>query len=147
MAHAAPRPRIMPRQRPDRIRVFSERAHAVAKLAVPVALGLVYGYWAAANRRYGGPVTGWNILFGFLTALAFAALCMALLSIGPKLRREVHAVLWGAFSGAAVGFLVSQSNMSVMRSTGLGVAAAAGVFAFLFYRYYTHEDAQGHRIE
>lgn len=147
MAHAAPRPQIMPGQRPDRIRVFSERAHAVAKLAGPVVLGLVYGCWAATNQRHGGPLTGWNILFGFLTALVFAVLCITLLNVAPKLRREVHAVLWGAFSGAAVGFLVNQSNMSVMRSTALGLVVAAGVFAFLFYRYYTHEDAQGHRIE
>lgn len=147
MAHAAPRPQIMPGQQPGGIRVFSERAHAAAKLAVPVVLGLIYGYWAAANQRYGGPVTGWNILFGFLTALAFAVLCVALLSVASKLRREVHAVLWGAFSGAAVGFLVNQSHTSVLRSAALGVAVAASVFVSLFYRYYTHEDAQGHLIE
>ncbi|MCP3769438.1 hypothetical protein [Streptomyces sp. MAR25Y5] len=147
MAHAAPRPQIMPGRRPGGPPVFSERAHAVAKLAVPVVLGLVYGLWAATNRRYGGPLTGWNVLFGFLTALVFAVLCIALLSVGPKLRREVHAVAWGAFSGAAIGFLVSQSPMSVMESAAVGVAVAAGVFAFLFYRYYTHEDAQGHRTE
>ncbi|MEU3147790.1 MULTISPECIES: hypothetical protein [unclassified Streptomyces] len=146
MAHAAPRPRITSR-RPGGIRVLSERTHAAARLVVPVVLGLVYGYWAAANRREGGPLTGWNILFGLLTALAFAVLCMALLSIAPRLRREEHAVLWGAFSGAAVGFLVSQADTSVLRSTALGLAVAAGVFAFLFYRYYTHEDAEGHRIE
>ncbi|MGY0068408.1 hypothetical protein ACWZEH_16660 [Streptomyces sp. QTS137] len=146
MAHAAPRARIASR-RPGGIRVFSERAHAGAKLAVPVVLGLVYGYWAAANRREGGPLTGWNILFGLLTALAFAVLCVALSSIAPRLRREEHAVLWGAFSGVAVGFLVNQADMSVLRSTVLGLVVAAGVFAFLFYRYYTHEDAQGHPIE
>ncbi|WAX79193.1 hypothetical protein [Streptomyces sp. KMM 9044] len=146
MAHAAPRPRIASR-RPGGIRVFGERAHARAKLAVPVAIGLVYGYWAAANRREGGPLTGWNILFGLLTALAFAVLCMALLSVAPRLRREEHAVLWGAFCGAAVGFLVNQADTSVLRSAALGLAVAAGVFAFLFYRYYTHEDAQGRPIE
>ncbi|GAB2832638.1 hypothetical protein GCM10027073_71400 [Streptomyces chlorus] len=147
MTHAAPRTQLMPRRRPDRIRVFSERAHVVGKLAVPVVLGLVYGYWVAANRRDGGPITGWNLLFGFLTALVFAVLCMALLSVAPKLRREVHAVLWGAFSGAAVSFLFNQTGLSTLQSTGLGLAVAAGVFVFLFYRYYTHEDAQGHRIE
>lgn len=146
MAHAAPRPRTVSR-RPGTIRVFSDRTRSVAKLAVPVVLGLVYGYWAAANARYGGPITGWNLLFGFLTALVFAVLCAALLNIAPKLRREVHAVLWAAFSGIAIGFLVNQSHTSVLRSTVLGLATAAAVFAFLFYRYYTHEDAKGHRIE
>lgn len=146
MAHAAPRPRIASR-RPGGIRVFSERAHAGAKLAVPVGLGLLYGYWAAANRRDGGPLTGWNILFGFLTALVFAVLCMTLLGAAPRLRREKHAVLWGAFTGAAIAFLVNQSNASVLQSTALGLAVAAGVFAFLFYRYYTHEDTQGRPIK
>lgn len=146
MAHAAPRPRTVS-GRPGTIRVLSDRTHRVAKLAVPVALGLVYGYWAAANARYGGPITGWNLLFGFLTALVFAVLYGVLLNVAPKLRREVHAVLWGAFSGIAVGFLVNQSHTSVLRSAALGVATAAVVFAFLFYRYYTHEDAKGHRIE
>ncbi|GAB2470315.1 hypothetical protein [Streptomyces incanus] len=147
MTHAAPRTQLMPGRQPDRTRFFGERAHVVGKLAVSVVLGLVYGYWAAANRRDGGPITGWNLLFGFLSALVFAVLCMALLSVAPKLRREVHAVLWGAFSGAAVGFLFNQTNLSVLQSTGLGLAIAAGVFVSMFYRYYTHEDAQGHHIE
>lgn len=146
MSHAAPGPRTAS-GRPGTIRLFSDRTHGVARLAVPVVLGLVYGYWAAANARYGGPITGGNILFGFVTALVFAVLCAVLLSVAPKLRREVHAALWGAFSGIAVGFLVNQSGTSVLRSTVLGLIIAAFVFVFTFYRYYTHEDAKGHRIE
>lgn len=146
MAHAAPGPRTAGR-RPGTTRVFGDRTHRIAKLAVPVVLGLVYGYWAAANARYGGPITGWNFLFGLLTGLVFAGLCAALLNIAPKLRREAHAVLWGAFSGIAIGFLVNQSHTSVLRSAALGLATAAGVSAFLFYRYYTHEDAKGRRVE
>lgn len=146
MAHAAPGSRTVSR-RPGAIHLFSDRAHSVAKLAVPVVLGLVYGYWAAANARDGGSITGGNILFGFLTALVFAVLCAVLLNVASKLRREMHAMLWGAFSGIAVGFLVNQADMSVLRSVVLGLATAAGVFAFLFYRYYTHEDAEGHPLE
>ncbi|WP_406726417.1 hypothetical protein WJ438_19635 [Streptomyces sp. GD-15H] len=146
MAHAAPGPRA-PSRRPGAIHVFSDRAHSAAKLAVPVVLGLVYGYWAAARARDGGPITGGNLLFGFLTALVFAVLCAVLLRVAPKLRREMHAVLWGGFAGIAVGFLVNQAGTSVLRSTVLGLATAAGVFAFLFYRYSTHEDAEGHPLE
>ncbi|MFF5156237.1 hypothetical protein ACFY3N_08275 [Streptomyces sp. NPDC000348] len=146
MAHAAPRPRgaIEPAGTTD---IFSARTHRVAKVVIPVLLGLVYGYWAAAARRFGGPITGWNFLFGFLTGLAFALVFMALLAFAPKVRRELHAVLWAAFSGIAVGFLCDQTaGATLPRSAILGLAVAAGVFLAMFYRFYTHEDAQGHRV-
>ncbi len=159
MAHAAPRPgrlrgtrrparparRSMtrPKRTPD---LFSERVHAVARYAVPVVLGLVYGYWAAANRREGGPITGWNILFGFVTAIAFIVLCLAVATFAPRLKRELHSITKSAFAGAAVGFLYSQSDASVLRSTALGLVVAAGIFGVFFYRYYTREDAAGNRI-
>ncbi|MFF1276133.1 hypothetical protein ACFVZC_22470 [Streptomyces marokkonensis] len=145
MAHAAPRtPKAI--ERGSTTDLFSERAHRAALVAVPVLLGLVYGFWAAANRRHGGPVTGWNLLFGFVTALVFAVVLMALLALAPKLRREVHAVVWAAFCGIAVGFLFSQSGGSVLRSTALALGVTAGVFAVMFYRFYTHEDASGHAV-
>jgi hypothetical protein len=130
-------------QPPD---VFGARTHQVAKWAGPVVLGLVYGYWAAANQRSGGPVTGWNILFGFVTALVFIALYVAVRAVAPRLRREQHALLWSAFAGCAFGFLINQAGTSVLYSAGVAVAIAAGFFAVLFYRYYTHEDAGGHPL-
>ncbi|MEU0248064.1 hypothetical protein ABZ192_27810 [Streptomyces sp. NPDC006235] len=146
MAHAAPASRKVARRRrtPD---LFSPRTHAMAKVAVPVVLGLVYGYWAAANRRDAGPITGWNLLFGFVTALVFAVLFAAVWEIAPRLRREAHALLWFAFTGCAIGFLYSQTGGSVLKSTGMGVVVGAGVFVTMFYRYYTHEDAAGRRID
>ncbi|MET9501752.1 hypothetical protein ABZY42_08435 [Streptomyces sp. NPDC006622] len=150
MAHAAPTPGMRTPaltgsgtdHLPD---VFDERTHLVARWAVPVTLGLVYGYWAAANRRSGGPVTGWNILFGFVAALAFAALYVAIRAVAPRLRREAHALLWALFAGCAIGFLVNQSGASVLYSASVSLAAAAGLFAAMFYRYSTHGDAAGHR--
>ena len=127
--------------------VFDERVHAVARLALPLAIGLVYGFWAASIRRDAGPITGWNILFGFVCAIVFAALCSGLLIVSPRLRREVHATLWAGFAGIAFGFIYSQTGESVLRSIGMGLALAAAVFAFNFYRNYTHEDAQGHRAD
>ncbi|MFJ3137342.1 hypothetical protein ACIPK5_15735 [Streptomyces sp. NPDC086843] len=146
MAHAAPRTRGMIEQArtPD---VFDARTHRAARVVLPVLTALVYGFWAAANRRYGGPITGWNLLFGFLTALVFAALFITLLTVGPKLRRAAHALAWAAFAGCAVGFLFSQSNGSIYRSVAVGVGIMAGVFLIMFYRYYTQEDAEGHPRE
>ncbi|PBC62339.1 hypothetical protein BKI49_18980 [Streptomyces sp. Tue6028] len=145
MAQAAPvSPASGTPHTPD---VFGERTHAIARWAVPAALGLVYGYWAAAITRYGGPITGWNVLFGFVCAIVFAALLMGVSRLAPLMKRELHAVVWGAFAGCAVGFLFSQSNASVLSSSLMGLVAGAAVFLGAFYRYYTHEDAAGHRVE
>ncbi|RMB85509.1 hypothetical protein [Streptomyces shenzhenensis] len=145
MTQAAPTSEVVPRTRrtPD---IFGEHTHARARLAFPVLLGLVYGYWAAANRRGGGPITGWNILFGFVTALVFVLVYLGVQALAPRLRRELHALLWTAFGGIAFGFLYNQSGESVLRTTGMSLAIAAVFFVVLFYRYYTHEDATGHRI-
>jgi hypothetical protein len=119
----------------------------MAKVAVPVVLGLVYGYWAAAIRRDAGPITGWNLLFGFVTALVFAVLFAAVWRLSPWLRREAHALLWFVFTGCAIGFLYSQTGESVLQSTGVGVGVGVGVFVAMFYRYYTHEDAAGRPLD
>ncbi|MEU9051271.1 hypothetical protein AB0D37_12780 [Streptomyces sp. NPDC048384] len=150
MAHAAPVPGRARRAvttglsgLPD---VFSARTHRVASVAVPVVLGLVYGYWAAANRRAGGEITGWNLLFGFVTAAAFMVLYVAVRWVASQVIRELHAVLWAVFAGGTFGFLYSQGGNSVLRSSIMGLAIGAAFFVVLFYRYYTHEDAQGHRL-
>ncbi|MEU3523064.1 hypothetical protein AB0E62_04230 [Streptomyces sp. NPDC038707] len=133
----------VPARPPD---VFDARAHRTARIAVPVVLGLVYGYWAAANDRSGGPITGWNLLLGFVSALVFAVLCAALLALAPRLPREVHALLWTAFVGCAFGFLYAQSGRPVLRSVLIALLVAAATFMAFFYRYYTREDAFGRRI-
>ncbi|MDX3137141.1 hypothetical protein PV367_46810, partial [Streptomyces europaeiscabiei] len=127
--------------------VFGARTHALANRILPVVLGLVYGYWAAAMNRDGGPITGWNLLFGFVTAFVFAALHTAVLIVAPRLRRELRAAVWAAFAGCAFGFLYSQASQhSVLRCAAMSLAVAAGFLAANFYRYYTHEDATGHRL-
>jgi hypothetical protein len=144
MAQMAPTPgRPVVPVTPD---VFSERTHALANRIVPVALGLVYGYWAAALNRDAGPITGWNVLFGLVTAFVFVVLHLAVQAVAPRLRREPHAALWAAFTGCAFGFLYSQGGDSVLMSTVLSLVIAAAVFVTTFYRYYTHEDAEGHRL-
>ncbi|AVH57571.1 hypothetical protein C4B68_19395 [Streptomyces dengpaensis] len=141
----APKTPAVP-SRPSTPDVFDARTHAVARWAGPILVGLVYGYWAAAINRDAGPITGWNLLFGFVTAFAFAALYMGLRALAPLLKRELHAVLWFVFAGITSGFLYSQSGHSVVRSTWMALGIGASVFAVTFYRYYTHEDAEGHRV-
>ncbi|MEU2063735.1 hypothetical protein [Streptomyces sp. NPDC013455] len=139
--------------------VFDARTHAVARVVVPVVLGLVYGYWVAANNRAGGPITGWNVLLGIASGVVFSVVCMALLQLAPRMAREVHALLWTAFVGCAFGWLYSQSGSffatqgagqsghdDVVRSVLMSLAASAVTFIVFFYRYYTREDAFGRRI-
>ncbi|MFD8301706.1 hypothetical protein ACFV29_05010 [Streptomyces sp. NPDC059690] len=154
MAHAAPtrggmmgKVRANRADRPTRTPdLFDERVHTVGRYGIPVVLGLVYGFWAAANRRHGGEITGWNILFGFVTAVVFIVLCIAVATFAPLLKRELHSLVKSAFAGAAVGFLYSQTGDSILRSVALGVGVTAAVFLVFFYRYYTREDAEGRRI-
>jgi hypothetical protein len=159
MAQAAPAPGGTPRpgrtapierrtsgvpvRSPD---VFDARTHRIAHIAVPVVLGLVYGYWVAANARQGGPITGGNLLLGWLSALVFAVVCIALLTLAPRMLREVHALLWTAFVGIAFGFLYIQTPHSVWRSVIMSLLIAGCTFAVFFYRYYTREDAFGRRV-
>ncbi|MGW4546779.1 hypothetical protein ACWEN4_10420 [Streptomyces violaceorubidus] len=122
--------------------VFGRRTHLLARWAMPLAIGLVYGYWAASIRRHGGPITGWNLLFGFMTVLAFALLWYAVRAVADRLPREGHAVLWGAFAGSALGFLYSGSGVAMFTSILVSLLLAAAVTAGLYYHYATHQDAE-----
>ncbi len=65
---------------------------------------------------------------------------------GPARHPGGARLIWAAFAGCAFGFLYSETGASVLRSVGMGVAIGASTFGVLFYRYYTHEDAEGRRI-
>ncbi|MDI9832263.1 hypothetical protein [Streptomyces sp. KAU_LT] len=145
MAHAAPASRRRTANRRPATDILSPRAHQVAHVALPVVLGLIYGYWVAADRRSGGEITGWNLLLGFVSAAVFILLFVAIRAVSGQMRREMHAILWAAFTGSALGFLYAQTGHSVVRSSLMGVVFGAACFVVLFYRYYTHEDAEGRR--
>ena len=145
MAHAAPASRRRTASARPATDILSPRAHRAAHVAVPVVLGLIYGYWVAADRRAGGEITGWNLLLGFVSAAVFMLLFVAVRAVSGQMRREMHAILWAAFTGSALGFLYAQSGHSVVRSSLMGLALGAACFIVLFYRYYTHEDAEGRR--
>jgi len=126
--------------------IFSPQAHRMGRWLGSFGIGLVYGYWAAANRRSGGPITAWNLVFGFVTAIVFTVLLAGVLTLAPRLPRELHAFVWFLFSGAALGFLYNQSGRSVLLTVGLSLAFGVAVGLICFYWVYTHEDAEGHRL-
>ena len=159
MAHAAPAPGGMPRRggTPEvtaghgpgghaPVDVFEPRTHAIGRIAWPVGLGLIYGFWVADIVRSGRAITGSNLLLGFISALVFALVYMAVLAIAPHVRREVHALLWTAFVGTAFGFMYTQATGTYLRGIGYGLLLSIVTYTAFFYRYYTREDEAGHRV-
>ncbi|AXE84811.1 hypothetical protein [Streptomyces sp. Go-475] len=128
MAHTAPT-------------VFGEPAHRLARWVLPVVLGLVYGNWVAVNRRHGGPITGSDLAWGVWSALAFVAVCVAVVQVTRRLRRDLHALLRAVFAGVALGFLYSQTGDDLRPVVITSVLVTAGVFLLLFYRFHTRADA------
>lgn len=124
--------------------VFSEPAHRLARWVLPVVLGLVYGNWVAVNRRHGGPITGPDVAWGVWSALAFMAVCIAVVQATRRLRRDLHALhalLRAVFAGAALGFLYSQTGDDLRPVVITSVLVTAAVFLLLFYRFHTRAEA------
>ncbi|MFF5984078.1 hypothetical protein ACFY78_35080 [Streptomyces olindensis] len=131
MAHTAPT-------------VLGEPTHRLARWVLPVVLGVVYGNWVAVNRRHGGPITGPDLACGVWSALAFTAVCVAVVQVTRRLRRELHALhalIRAVFAGVALGFLYSQTGDDVRPVVITSVLVTAAVFLLLFYRFHTRADA------
>ncbi|MFE1907510.1 hypothetical protein ACFW96_28120 [Streptomyces gardneri] len=111
--------------------------------AMPVALGVIYGFYAAFIQKSGAPVTWGLFWLGLVSAIVFGGAVYAIHRYGRTLPRELHAAAWGGLAGIAVGFLYSLSDVSILSATVLGLIVGAGVTAGAFYLYYTHEDAEG----
>ncbi|MEU5368195.1 hypothetical protein ABZ362_04235 [Streptomyces sp. NPDC005951] len=115
------------------------RHHTPLAWALPLVLGVIYGFYAAFIRRDGGPSTGGQVLLGLVSGATLAALCFALGRIQRSLPRELRAVAYGALTACAIGFLVSLTDTSVLRSTGLGLAVGAGVLVVSYYYLYSRK--------
>lgn len=116
------------------------RRHTPLAWALPLVIGVIYGFYAAFIRRDGGPSTGGQVLLGLVAGVAMAALCFTLGRIQRSLPRELRAVAYGALTACAIGFLASLTDTSVLRSSGLGLAVGAGVVGVTFYLFYTRES-------
>ncbi|MCX4675922.1 hypothetical protein OG413_11495 [Streptomyces sp. NBC_01433] len=116
------------------------RHHSPLAWALPLTLGVIFGFYAAFIRRDGGPSTGGQVLLGLVSGVALAALCFALGRIQHVLPRELRAAAYGVLTACAIGFLVSLTGTSVLRSTGLGVLVGAVMLCVSFYIFYTRED-------
>lgn len=142
MAHTAPATPGPATRHPAKPARQGHPAHSAsaAKLVLPALGGVVYGLWTSGIDRHAGPITGWNVLLGVVSALAFAGLAYGIHAIASHLPRELRALTWAAFAGISFGFLHSLADTSVLKSAGLSLVIAASVFAAVFYRYYTREN-------
>jgi hypothetical protein len=115
------------------------RRHGPLSWALPLTLGVVYGFYVAFVRQGDGALTGGQVVLGVVAGLALAALAFALGRVQRSLPRELRAGAYGTLCGVAMGFLYSQSGESVLKSSGIGVTLAAAMFAAMFYVFYTRE--------
>ncbi|WP_405389849.1 hypothetical protein OG596_19365 [Streptomyces sp. NBC_01102] len=128
------------RRRSGRTRTPARQGHSTTAWALPVALGVILGFWAFFINRDGGATTGGQIWLGVLSGVAFAALCFLLGRTQRALPRELRAAAYGALAGGAVGYLHSLNGSSVLMSSVIGLVVGAGMLVSAFYVFYTHED-------
>ncbi|WP_267241692.1 hypothetical protein [Streptomyces sp. PR69] len=117
----------------------TRRQHGHLGWALPLVLGISYGAYAAFIARDGGPGSVGQAVLAVVSGAVLAVLAYLLGRFQASLPRELRALAYGALSAAAIGFLVSLTGSSVLRSAGLGVAVGAGVTVVAFYLFYTHE--------
>ncbi|WP_433546584.1 hypothetical protein ACQPZG_16920 [Streptomyces sp. CA-294286] len=104
-----------------------------ASWAIPLLLGLVYGGYAAFMARGTGPLTGANVLFGAVCGLVLAAVAYGVGRIGKGLAAGPRALSYAVVLGAAMGFLHSLADGSVLSSVALGLALGAAMLVATYY--------------
>ncbi|MFI1394363.1 hypothetical protein [Streptomyces sp. NPDC020681] len=114
--------------------------HGSLSWALPLSLGVFYGFYAGFLRREGQPVTWWDVLFGAVVGLIFAGLAYTLGRFQQSLPRELRAGAYGVLTGVAMGFLNSQTGESVLHSSVIGLVIGAVMLAVSFYIFYMRES-------
>lgn len=115
------------------------RRHGSLAVALPVTLGVIYGFYAAFMMRGGGALTGGQVVLGVVSGAAVAGLCFVLGRTQQALPRELRAAAYGVLVGCSIGFLFSLTHASILRSTGMGIAFGAAALAATYFVFYTHE--------
>ncbi|MFD7440009.1 hypothetical protein [Streptomyces sp. NPDC059909] len=116
------------------------RHHGALGWAIPLTLGVIYGFYTSFMAREAGQSATAQIVIGLVSAVVLAGLCFALGRYQQALPREVRAAAYSVLLGIAVGYLYSLSGRSVLTVTVLSLALAAAMFCVSFYIFYTHED-------
>ncbi|MBT2392507.1 hypothetical protein J7E87_24535 [Streptomyces sp. ISL-1] len=107
--------------------------------AVPLTLGVAYGFYAGFLRRTGRDVNWGDVLFGVVCGVIVAALAFALGRIQQSLSHELRAAAYATLFGGAMGYLYSQTGESVLKSCGMGLILGGAMFVSAFYVFHTRE--------
>ncbi|MDF9811214.1 hypothetical protein [Streptomyces sp. SPB162] len=116
------------------------RHHGSLGLALPLTLGVIYGFWAGFAARDSGELTAAQIWLGVIAGAVMAALSFLLGRTQQALPRELRAAAYGVLAGTSAGFLHSLTDESVLRCAGVGLCFAAAATAASYYVFYTHES-------
>ncbi|WP_351228047.1 hypothetical protein [Streptomyces sp. NPDC002133] len=116
------------------------RHHGTLGWALPLGIGVIYGFYTSFMTREAGASVGAQLVIGFVSGLVLAGLCFALGRFQQSLPRELRAAAYAALTGIAVGYLYSLSGRSILTVTVLALVLAAATFCVTFYYLYTHED-------
>ncbi|MFC8584672.1 hypothetical protein ACFUGD_08980 [Streptomyces sp. NPDC057217] len=111
--------------------------------ALPITIGVLYGFYAETNARHGGPLALSQLWIGLVSAVVLSVAIHALRRYGRALPRVPRAAAWGALVGIAVGYAYSLTDATVLSSSGLGLASALATTVAAHYFFYAHEGATG----
>lgn len=117
-----------------RVRHYRSRAWAL-----PVTLGVAYGFYAGFLRRTGRDVNWGDVLFGVVCGVIVAALAFGLGRIQQSLSHEVRAAAYATLFGGAMGYLFSQTGASVLKSSVMGLVLGGAMLVSAFYVFHTRE--------
>ncbi|MCM2388957.1 hypothetical protein [Streptomyces albipurpureus] len=119
---------------------LSARHHVSLGLAIPVALGAFFGFYAGFLRRTGEAVSWWDVLYGVVAGLIFTAVAYGVGRVQRSMPTELRAATYGALGGMSVGFLHSLTGCSILRAVGMGLIIGAVTLAVSFYVFYVKDS-------
>ncbi|MFE7775436.1 hypothetical protein ACFU5O_16350 [Streptomyces sp. NPDC057445] len=116
------------------------RHHGSLGWALPLAIGVIYGFYTSFMAREASEPVGGQLVIGFVSGAVLAGLCFALGRFQEALPRELRAAAYAALMGISVGYLYSLSGRSILTVIALALVLAVSTFLVTFYVFYTHED-------
>jgi hypothetical protein len=105
--------------------------------AWPVSLGVVYGVYLLFLTSSNGVSDGWAAIQGLVAAVVLAAICYFVGRWQHGRMAEAEAAVYGVVFGVAMGYLLSASGETWLRSTLVGLALGASLAVATFYFVYS----------
>lgn len=108
----------------------------IAAWAVPVVLGVAYGGYTTFEDAENGRSAGAAGILGAVVTVIVVAVCYFIGRVQAGVQAETRAFMYGIFFGCAMGFLVSVSGDSILKSAGIGLALGLSMGLVTFYIAY-----------